>query len=209
MTVSLKHRILDTALALAAASSWEALRLYQVAACLGVTLEDIHAHFREKEELVDAWFDRADAALLREGARPEVMALSPRARLKSLLLAWFQALAPHRRVTRQMIAGKFELGHVHYQVAGLLRVSRTVQWWREAAGREAVLPWRALEETGLTTIYLAAFFFWLRDDSENAARTDAWLERLLKRAEPCARWLPAGPARPSVNTGTINPSHSP
>ena len=131
---SLRERIVDTALDLAEQSSWEAVRLHQVAAALGITLDDVRAHFREKEDIVDAWFDRADAAMLREAARIEVAALPMRERLHHTLMAWLAALAAHRRPTRQMVVNKFEPGHVHYQIAGLLRVSRTVQWWREAAG---------------------------------------------------------------------------
>ena len=105
-------------------------------------------------------------------------------------MAWLAALASHRQVARQMIYGKFEPGHVHFQFAGLLRVSRTVQWLREAAHRDAVLPWRAFEETGLTAIYLATFFYWMRDESENATRTSVFLDRLLGRAERLAQSLP-------------------
>ena len=78
---SLRERIVDTALDLAERSSWETVRLHQVAVTLGIALDDVRAHFREKEDIVDAWFDRADAAMLREAARIEVAALPMRARL--------------------------------------------------------------------------------------------------------------------------------
>lgn len=187
---STRDKIIDTALDLAGRRSWESLRLHDVAAELRLDLNDVRAHFREKEDIVDAWFDRADAAMLHAGTALGFVDLSARERLHRLIMAWLAALAPRRRVTRQMIYGKFEPGHVHYQFAGLLRVSRTVQWLREAAHRDAVLPWRAFEETGLTAIYLATFFCWMRDVSENAARTSAFLDRLLGRAEHFARSWP-------------------
>jgi len=124
---------------------------------------------------------------------PGFPGLSPRERLHRLIMAWLMAQASHRRVTRQMICGKFEPGHVHYQYAGLLRVSRTVQWLREAAQRDAMLPWRAIEETVLTSIYLTTFFYWMRDDSEQAARTSAFLDKLLSQAERLAQWIPGFP----------------
>jgi len=202
MDPSLPTRIVDAALALADESSWERVRLHQVAQQLGIALGEVRQCFREKEELVDAWFDRADQAMLEAAAQPDVAALPSRERLLELLLAWFAALAPHRRVTREMIVGKLEPGHVHFQWAGLMRVSRTVQWWREAAGRSAPLPWRALEETALTSIYLGAFAYWMSDDSNQSRRTRQFLERLLKTVEPCARWVPpttgARPARDSA-----------
>lgn len=201
---STRDRILEAALVLAEQRSWERLRLHDVAAGLKLSLNDVRAHFREKEDIADAWFDRADAAMLDAAAQPRLSALSPRERLHRLLMAWLAALQPHRRVTRQMIGGKLEPGHVHYQYAGLLRVSRTVQWWREAAQRDAVLPWRALEETALTAIYLAAFFCWMRDDSENAGRTSALLDRLLARAERLAQWVPGRP-RSRAASGVASP----
>ena len=105
-------------------------------------------------------------------------------------MAWLAALAPHRRVTREMIWNKLEPGHLHYQLNGLLRVSRTVQWLREAAGQDAVLLWRALEELALTGLYLATFLYWMYDDSPNSQETRRFLMRQLGRAERCARMMP-------------------
>lgn len=201
-----KDQILDAALALAERRSWESLRLHEVAAELRVSLNEVRAHFREKEELTDAWFDRADEAMLQASLRPGLTELAPRERLHRLLMTWLSALAPYRRVTRQMIYGKFEPGHFHYQYAGLMRVSRTVQWLREAARRNAGLPWRALEESALTAIYLTTLFYWLRDESENARRTSSFLDGLLGRAERVARHVP-GLSDRDVKTGTaVTPS---
>ncbi|MFL6622798.1 MAG: TetR/AcrR family transcriptional regulator [Sulfurifustaceae bacterium] len=175
-----REAIVDAALECAERSSWEAVRLHEVAAVLGATLDDVRLHFREKEDIVEAWFDRADAAMLADAAVADYHALPPSRRIARSLETWLAALAPHRRVTRQMILGKLEPGHVHYQLSGLLRVSRTVQWLREATGRTSVLPWRAIEEAALTAIYLATFVRWMYDDSPGAARTAAFLRRQLE-----------------------------
>ena len=115
---STRDRILDTALDLAQKESWERVRLYDVAKNLKLTLNGVREHFREKEQLTDAWFDRADATMLQEAARPEFLRLSTRERLHRLIMTWLLACATHRRATRQMICGKFEPGHVHYQPHG-------------------------------------------------------------------------------------------
>lgn len=201
---SARDRILDTALDLAGKKSWESVRLHDVAEELKLSLDDIRLHFREKEDLTDAWFDRADAAMLQEAANPVFEKLSSRGRLHRSIMTWLTALAGHRRVTQQMICGKFEPGHLHYQFSGLLRVSRTVQWLREAAHRDAVLPWRAIEEAALTAIYLATFFCWMRDASENALRTSRFLDNLLTRAERMAQWIPGSPGL-ATKTGAAPP----
>ncbi len=203
-TKSARDRILDTALDLAERQSWESVRLHDVAAELNLSLNDVRAHFREKEELTDAWFDRADNAMLQEAAKPGFLKLAARERLHGLIMAWLTALSAHRRVTRQMICGKLEPGHVHYQYAGLLRVSRTVQWVREAAHRDTVLPWRAFEETGLTAVYLATFFYWMNDNSEMARRTSTFLDKLLARVDRMCQWLP-GFSGTSVKAGPMHP----
>jgi AcrR family transcriptional regulator len=179
--------MLDTALVLAGQTSWERLRLFQVAEALGIGLDEVRQEFREKEDLIDAWFDRADAALLQAGTDPSLVQLPLRERLHRLLMIWLDALSDHRRVSREMIQGRLEPGHVHIQARALLRVSRTVQWWREAARCEAAYLSRALEETVLTSIYLATFGYWLNDASIDAAGT----RRLLARSLRGAGWLPA------------------
>ena len=63
MPASESDRIVDAAVTLAEERSWEAVRLHDVAAALNITLDDIRRHFREKEDIVDAWFDRADSAI--------------------------------------------------------------------------------------------------------------------------------------------------
>jgi len=82
----LAARILDGAIALAEQRSWESIRLHEVAAAAGISLDDIRQHFREKDELIDAWFDRADAAMLQLAATREMAQLSARERLRRLIM---------------------------------------------------------------------------------------------------------------------------
>lgn len=185
-----RERLLDAALELAETRGWEAVRLFDVAESTGLSLEDIRHQFREKEDLAEAWFDRADRAMLEDAARPDYLQLTPRERLHRSIMTWLDALAPHRRVTRQIILNKCEPGHLHVQIPGLLRVSRTVQWFREAAHRDATFVHRAVEETVLTSLYLFTFMHWLNDGSANAERTRRLLDGLLRGAERLAAWAP-------------------
>jgi hypothetical protein len=68
-------------------TSWERVRLHDIALTLAVSLNDLRAHSREKEDIVEAWFNRADAALLDETARAEFAALSHRERIERALNA--------------------------------------------------------------------------------------------------------------------------
>src|SRR3990167_6105715 len=165
-------QILDSALKLADACGWERLRLFDVAADLGTGLDSIASHYREKDQLEEAWFDRAKAA--------DLLPLTPAKRLEELLLAWLASLATHRAVTGQMLLYKLEPGHIHLQIGGLLRISRTVQWWREAAQRETLHLRRIAEESLLTGVYLRCFIHWLRHPEQDPAEFRALLRSQLR-----------------------------
>lgn len=101
------------------------------------------------------------------------------------MLAWLSALAPHRRLTAAMLRYKLQPEHLHLQALGLMRVSRTVQWWREVALLASTGWRRELEEAALTATYLGGFAIWLHDDSAAGTRGQDWLARRLATAE----WL--------------------
>ena len=175
-------QILDAALQLADVCGWERLHLFDVAARLDVGLDAVASHYREKDQLVEAWFDRADRAMLARSSAADLAALEPAKRLEELLVAWLDSLAAHRAVTGQMLLYKLEPAHLHLQVLGLLRISRTVQWWREGARRESRHLQRIAEESLLTGVYLRSFIHWLRHPEEDPAEFRAFLRRQLRCA---------------------------
>ncbi len=172
--------ILDAALRLAAGAGWDAVRLHRIAELLDVPLTEIHRHVRQKDDLAEALFDRADRAMLEAAGEREFRFLLPRERLHRVVMAWLEALAPHRALVREMLLYKLEPPHIHLQVLGVLRVSRTVQWFLEAAGRRSRGLRRSIEETAFTALYLATFAYWLRDRSKDAERTQQFLRRRLE-----------------------------
>jgi AcrR family transcriptional regulator len=182
----LAARILDTALDLGERHGWDALHLYEIAQELGVSVADIGRCYDQKDALAEAWFDRADAALLAVPQTAGWMELAERERLAAAILAWLDALAAHRRLTAQMLRYKLQFDHLHLQALGLTRISRTVQWIREAARLPAAGWRRELQEVALTGIYLSTFAHWLRDDSPDAVRTRTFLDQLLALAERAA-----------------------
>ena len=175
--------ILDTALQLAEEKSWEKLRLQDIAAQLDINLDDIRKHYAQKDDLVDAWFDRADSYMLQAASNPEVLQLEMPARLHFIIMSWLDALAPHQQATTDMLWYKLEPAHIHLQLQGVLRISRTVQWFREAANQDSTHVHRILEEVGLTSIYVATFIHWMNDHSEKQQRTRVFLTKRLSGAE--------------------------
>ena len=178
---SLAKRILDTALEQAESSSWESVNLHSVAKTLDISLHEIACIYPQKDDLVEAWFDRADSTVLTDKPSDDFSALAAHERVHKLMLLWFLSMNEHRRVTREMLCYKLEFGHIHLQALGIMRISRTVQWFREAALLSTEGIHRIIEEIVLTRIYLAGFVRWLFDDSINSLRTDRYLRTAQAR----------------------------
>jgi AcrR family transcriptional regulator len=193
------QHILEIALMLGERDGWDVLHLHALAQHMGISLTEIHAHYRQKDDLAEAWFDRADLALIRAGEAADWDRLAVRERLLRTMLAWFDALAAHRELSIQMLRYKLQPDHFHLQAAGLMRISRTVQWIRETAQLPAVGARREIEEVVLTGIFLGAVGTWFLDQSPGARHTRAWLERRLAWAELLAMrfsnlsasWMPS------------------
>ncbi|MDJ0950143.1 MAG: TetR/AcrR family transcriptional regulator [Alphaproteobacteria bacterium] len=178
----LDRKIVDAALEMADEIGWGALRLRQVADRLEIPLARLRVFYRDKDAVADAWLARADAAML--AAPPAGFAdLPPPERLHRMMMVWLDALAPHRRVTGEILAEKMWPFHPHHNLALVFWVSRTVQWIREAALLDKTGRRRQVEEIGLTALFVATVRFWLRDESEGQTQTREWLARRLRDAD--------------------------
>ena len=178
----LERRIVDVALELAEETGWDGLRLRRVAERIGVPLADVLAHFRDLDAVADAWFRRAWAAML--APPPADFATRPaRERLHLMMMRWFDALAPHREVTGQILTAKLYPSHPHHWAPLAFNLSRSIHWLREAALLDATGRRRQIEEVGLTALFLATLACWLRDNTPNQARTRKFLQHRLEDAD--------------------------
>lgn len=171
-------RILDAALALAAETGWEGVRLRLIADRLGVPMSDIARHYRDLDAVADAWFARLrDAAIARP---PRGFARRPAVeRVFTVMMRWFDAAAPHRRTTGAMLAAKLWPFHPHHWAPMAFSLSRIVQWFREAALLDATGRRRQAEEIALTAVFLATLAVWLNDDSADQTVTRRFLANRL------------------------------
>jgi ubiquinone biosynthesis protein COQ9 len=171
--------ILNTALSLAENCGWESLRLHDVAQQMDMPLSEIQRHYAQKDDLVEAWFDRADRAMLKASNSVDFMSMDKSRRLYHLIMAWLDELARYKKTSRDMLLYKFEPLHIHLQVLGVLRVSRTVQWFLEASQSQTTHLARITEEIKVTSIYLLTFAYWAMDHSSNQQKTRDFLRRRL------------------------------
>ena len=182
---TVRDRIVDSSLELAEERGWGNVRLHQVAERAGVPLAAIGAEFRDQDALANAWFARALATV--ERIPPEALAGRPASeRLQLVIMRWFEALAPHREVTGQMLRAKLYASHPQHWVPLIFDLSRLVHWFLDAARIASTGRARQLAEIGLTAIVLGSLRVWLRDDTADSERTRSYLDRRLAQAD---RWL--------------------
>ncbi len=196
--VGLADRIVDAALHLGEERGWDAIHVYDIADSMQVGLEDIERHYRNKDEIAEAWFRRADHALSACGSEPGWRNLNARERLSRAIRAWFRALDAHKGITIEMLRYKVQPDHVHLVIQGVLRTSSTVQWIREAARLPTAGLRRELEEPVLTAIFLGTLAAWLVEKTPGTPRTFAWMEGQLALAERIALWLGPPAVAPPV-----------
>jgi AcrR family transcriptional regulator len=186
MAESRRDRIVAAALALAEEQGWANLRLHQVADRLGLSLAVVRAEFRDRDAIADAWFARALDELLSAPAAA-VAGRPPPERLQTVVMRWFDALAPHRSIAHEMLREKLYPGHPQHWGPLIADLSRLIHWFLDAARITSTGRERRLAEVGLTALFLATLRSWLRDDSEGQQATRAQLQRGLEAAD---RWLP-------------------
>jgi ubiquinone biosynthesis protein COQ9 len=183
----LAQAIMAVALEQAARVGWERMRLFDVAAALDISLADIYRHYCDADAISEAWLAKADRAMLAPPDRG-FAALAPPQRVERVMLRWLDALALHRAVTRQMLVGKLYPGHPHFVAALVVRLSRTVQWVREAALLRGGPPLRQLEEIALTWLFVATVMVWAFDASDGQQATRRFLAARLRDADRVRTW---------------------
>ena len=82
--------------------------------------------------LPNGWFAKAQTA-----AGQEADDATPHDRLHQVLMRWFDALAPHRQVTGQMLKAKLYPSHPHHWVPMVFDLSRLIHWFLDAARIES------------------------------------------------------------------------
>lgn len=179
----LRARVIAAALRIAELDGgWDAVRVHVVAREAGLPLGEVLRLFPDRDAIAEGFFDQADHALLAVAEEPGWLRRRPRERLCRAVMAWLDALCPHRLVVRGMLGYKLQPEHLHLQARGIMRISRTVQSIREVAMLPATGRRRELEEAVLTSIYLATFASWMTDTTVRTARTRRLLDVLLSLA---------------------------
>lgn len=202
-----RDRVIVAALSVAAQKPWREVSFLDIAKAAGLDLADVYRAFPSKSLVVAGiieWVTRNALA----GIDP-VAVDTPRDRLFDMLMRRFDVLQPHRLGIAALLRdAPFDpLG----AVLAAVPLGNGFSWMLEASGISASGPLGFLRANGALAIYVYAFRTWLRDDTEDMARTMATLDRGLAQAESLVRRLPplgGRAADESASTASTVPDES-
>ena len=187
------ERMLDRALGLVGERGWSGTSLAEMASAAGVSLDTFHRHYPSKAAVLRALTSRVDAAMLAgvetsagEGARD---------RLFDVIMRRFDALNPHKAAVRAIAR---DVGCDPFALACRAGpLCRALSLTLEAAELDASGLRGLARIEGLAWVYLSTMRTWLRDDSEDMAKTMAALDRRLRTVDrviaTACRWRPRAP----------------
>ncbi len=181
-----RGKVLRTAMRLAAEKGWRRLSLSEIAAEAQVGLADIRDEFGSKTGLLTAFVEEVDKTVLKQApaADPETPA---RDRLFEVMMTRLDILKPYKGAIRRLTREGRCAPPGPESAARLLCASvNSHRWMLAAAGIPADGGKGCVRASGLMCIYAQVMPVWLRDDSEDLARTMAALDGALRDGE---RWI--------------------
>lgn len=200
-----RDALLDAACRVLASKGWRGATLNAIADSAGVTAGQLVAQVGDIWAVLEAIGLRATAAALAE-ADAGGGSQAVRDRLFELIMARFDALQSHKDAVRALLPDRARDPALALFFA--LGLPRHIATLASAAGVATAGVTGALRVKALTALYLKVTRVWLRDATEDQAKTLAALDKALADAE---RWalrfervagfsLRAETATPSVET---------
>jgi len=178
-SVDVTQQIIDTAFELAVERGWRDLSLAEIAEAAGLPLSAVYPVFPSKQSILEGFASRVDAEMLAEPV--EGLESPARDRLFDMLMRRFDALQPYKEALG--VISQDQLRDPLATCCGLGRLGRSMAATLEAAGFSTTGCRGVLRIKGLSAIYLATLRVWLRDDSEDMAKTMAQLDKQLARVD--------------------------
>ena len=180
-----KH-IIETAFALAAEQGWRDLSLAQIAEAAKVPLSSLYPIYPSKQAIIEGYADYLDATVM--GAEDLEGEEAPaRDRLFDVLMRRLEAMQPQREAIGAILQD--QLRDPLSLCCGGCRLKRSMAAMLEAAGFSTSGLRGLVRIKGLSAIYLSTLRVWLRDDSEDMAKTMASLDKQLRRVDSlCSRF---------------------
>jgi ubiquinone biosynthesis protein COQ9 len=185
----------------AAFDGWGEGAIAMAAAELGVPADRARLAFPGgPAQMIDAWFDAIDKAMLAAFPPERIAALKVRERIRDLILFRLEAVAPQREALRRALA--------------ILAMPRNAPEGARLAWRSADRIWRLAGDAAtdfnhyskralLIGVYGSTILIFLDDQSDGLAETRAFLDRrigdVMRFESAKARWRSSSRYRPSLS----------
>jgi AcrR family transcriptional regulator len=175
-----KTTVITAALALAAEKSWHQVTLIDIAIRADMSLHDVYQHFKNRSDILRSFTRQIDQQVLADLDTADFD--QPRHdRLIDVIMARFDALAPHKPALRSILRAGGDLGPADGARAAK-SIFSSMRWMLDAAGFETGGVHGSLRVAGMTAIYARCFRQWLTDDTPDYGPTMAILDRSLIQA---------------------------
>jgi ubiquinone biosynthesis protein COQ9 len=185
----------------AAFDGWGEAAIAMAAAELGVPAGRARLAFPGGAmQMIDAWFDAIDKAMLAAFPPERIAALKVRERIAALILFRLETIAPQREALRRALA---MLAMPAHALDGARLAWRSAdRIWRLAG--DAATDFNHYTKRGLLIgVYASTTFVFLDDRSEGLAETRAFLDRrigdVMRIEKAKARWRGTKSYRPSLS----------
>lgn len=180
---SLKDKVLDAALALAAEQGWSEVSFEEIVAAADVDLKEAYEYFDDKTDILTAYGRRIDQQVL-ESFFDNDPDLSAREKLFDLMMERFDVHNENREAVLSIL-NSFK-GDPKQAVVGFPHLTKSMARVLEAAGVDTEGVCGAAKVAGLVGVDLYTARVWKDDDSPDMAKTMAALDKALDYAEQAA-----------------------
>ena len=185
----------------AAFDGWSEAALAMAAGELGVPADRARLAFPGgAAEMIDAWFDAIDKAMLDAFPPERIAAMKIRERIRALVLFRLETAAPYREALRRAFA---ILALPQNALAGAKLAWRSADRMWRLAGDTATDFNHYSKRTILVGVYGSTSLAFLDDESEEMAETKAFLDRridgVMRFEKAKARWRKSTIHRPSLS----------
>lgn len=185
----------------AAFDGWTEQALARAAGELGVPADRARLAFPGgAAQMVDAWFDALDKAMVDAFPPERIAALKVRERIRDLILFRLEAVTPHREALRRALA-MLAMPRNALEAARLAWRSADRIW--RLAGDEATDFNHYSKRAILIGVYGSTSLVFLDDESEGMAQTRAFLDRridgVMRFEKAKGRWRASAGHRPSLS----------
>ena len=185
----------------AAFDGWDEKAIAMAAAELGVPADRARLAFPGgAAQMIDAWFDAIDKAMLDAFPPERIAAMKIRERIRDLILFRLEAVAPQREALRRALS---VLAMPQHALHGARLAWRSADRIWRLAGDTATDFNHYSKRTLLIGVYASTTLVFLNDQSDGLADTRAFLDRrigdVMRIEKAKARWRGNSQYRPSLS----------